>query len=61
MNITTAEPTANVSVGDSYAMVLDKLGQPNIDSRTDNSRVLIYDKVELKLQDDAVVTIYDHR
>ena len=47
--------------GDSYADVYEKLGKPNIDSSTQTSRVLIYDEIEIKLQDDAVVAVYDHR
>ena len=52
---------AEVHVGDAYADVLDKLGKPNINSVTENSRVLIYDRVEVKIKDDVVVEVHDHR
>ena len=52
---------ADVNVGDSYADVLDKLGKPNINSVTENSRVLIYDRIEVKLESDVVVEVFDHR
>ncbi len=50
-----------VAEGESYAAVCEKLGKPNIDSSTHTSRVLIYDEIEIKLQNDSVVAVYDHR
>ena len=62
----SSAPAAPVSVakgdvGDSYDTVISKLGTPNINSKTDHSVVLIYDQVEIKLQSNVVVTVYDHR
>ena len=52
---------SSVNVGDSYEDVIDKLGRPNLETVSQNSRVLIYDRVELKLQSNMVVMVYDHR
>lgn len=57
----SSKPRAKVQVGDSYVDVLDKLGKPNINSVTENSRVLIYDRIEVKIQNDLVVEVHDHR
>lgn len=50
-----------VNVGDSYADVIEKLGKPNIETVTKSSRVLIYDQIELMLQSNAVIKVYDYR
>ena len=50
-----------VSVGDSYSTVMDKLGRPNLETVSDRSRILVYDKIELILTNDIVATVYDHR
>jgi hypothetical protein len=50
-----------IEVGDSYSSVVEKLGKANINSVTENSRVLIYDKMEIKLSNDVVIAVYDHR
>ena len=50
-----------VLVGESYESVLDRLGSPNVNSISKNSRVLIYDEIEIELQDNVVSVVYDHR
>lgn len=55
-----AAPT-KIEVGESYVSVIDKLGKPNINSVSQSSRVLIYDKLEIKLEQDVVTAVFDHR
>lgn len=59
------EPVEEVRVeigpGETYEEVIQKLGRPNIDSTTEQSRILIYDDMELKLQSNIVVEVFDHR
>lgn len=50
-----------IMVGEAYEDVLEKLGKPNIDSSSEQSRILIYDEMELKLQSNVVVEVFDHR
>ena len=52
---------AEIKVGDSYSQVLEELGKPNIESKTQNSLVLIYDDIEVKLQSNVVIEVFDHR
>ncbi|MEE9369302.1 MAG: hypothetical protein V3V05_10655 [Pontiella sp.] len=54
-------PKVMINEGDSFEMVFDKLGEPNIDSSTQSSRVLIYEEIEIKLQSNVVVAVFDHR
>lgn len=54
-------PDAVISEGESYESIIERLGPPNISSRSQKSVVLIYDQVEIKLQSNAVVSVYDHR
>jgi hypothetical protein len=48
-------------VGDTTEQVFEKLGKPNIDSTSETSQVLIYDEIEIKLQSNVVVEVFDHR
>ena len=50
-----------IEVGDSYESVLERLGKPNVSSATKNSRVMIYDEIEIKLKNNSVSVVYDHR
>ena len=58
---TNAPPPVHVEVGESYVSLLEKLGDPNIDSLSRNCRILIYDEIEIRLEGDLVVKVYDHR
>lgn len=55
------EVKIEVSMGETYDDVLEKLGKPNIDSEGENSRILIYDDMEIKLQSNVVTEVFDHR
>ena len=57
----SVSPKVTIEEGESYETVIAKLGEPNIESSTQSSRVLIYDNIELKLQSNVVVSVYDHR
>ena len=50
-----------VEVGDTYGDVIDLLGKPNIDSVSKGSTVMIYDEIEIKLVNDVVTEVFDHR
>ena len=50
-----------IKVGQTYEDVIDALGDPNIETTSERSRVMIYDAVEIKLQSNVVVEVFDHR
>ena len=50
-----------VQAGETYEDVLGKLGSPNLESKSKNSVILIYDDIEIKLQSNVVVEVFDHR
>lgn len=55
------EERVMIEIGDHYDQVILKLGKPNLESKTQHSLVMIYDQIEVKLENLVVVEVFDHR